>query len=144
MRNNPTPAPPGAATPLQQSSSKGARKVLRARSQPTTPAASTKKSAATSKTREQLELPEGLHRRLTREAIGEGGSVESFVMLLLVVDAAIKAGDLLTAQNLLFRSVTHAYENSNHYVTALMEFHDRMKLQAAALLTAEGEGGLRP
>lgn len=117
----------------------GARKGARAQSQPTSSAASTKKSAATSKTFEQLELPEGLHRRLTRETLGEDGSAESFVMLLLVVDAAIKAGDLLTAQNLLFRSVTHAYENSDHHVTALMDFRDRMKARAEAL---PREGGL--
>ena len=110
-----------------------ARKGARAQSQPTSLAARTKATAARPTSRELLELPEGLHRRLTREALGEDGSVESFAVLLLAVDAAIKAGDLLTAQNLLFRSVTHAYENSNCHVTALMDFHDRMKARAEAL-----------
>lgn len=53
MRNNPTPAPPGAATPIQPSSSKGARPFTRAHSQPTSPAARPKAPAATPETSKQ-------------------------------------------------------------------------------------------
>jgi hypothetical protein len=118
-----------------------ARKGARPQSQPTSPAARASRPAALLKSCEQLGLPEGLHRRLTREALGDNGSVESFVLLLLVIDAAVKAGDTVTAQNLLFRSLTHAYENSNYHVTALMDFRDCMRQKADALPRAEaGEG----
>lgn len=111
----------------------GARKGARAHSQPKPAAARPKPPAARTNPREELELPEGLHRRLTREALGDDGSVESFAMLLLAVELAIKAGDTVTAQNLLFRSVWHAYENSGHHVDAGMGFRDRMKLKLGAL-----------
>lgn len=53
MRNNPTPVPPGAATPIQPSSSKSARKVSHAHSQPTPTTARASRSAAQPNTRER-------------------------------------------------------------------------------------------
>lgn len=115
----------------------GARKGACTQSQHKPSTTRPKASAVPTASREQLEIPEVLHRQLTHEAL-EGG-VESFVMLLLSVEVAIKAGDIVTAQNLLFRSVTHAYENSGHHVTALMDFRDRMKLRLGVLRQPEEE-----
>lgn len=79
------------------------------------------------------ELPDELRLRLTREALGEDGSPEAFAMLLLGVEEALKAGETVAAQNLLFRSVGHAFDNSGHHVDALMSFRDAMKLRLATL-----------
>lgn len=89
------------------------------------------------------ELPDDLRLRLTREALGEDGSPEAFVMLLLGVEEALKAGETVAAQNLLFRSVAHAFDNSGHHVDALMSFRDTMKLRLAALRHAGAGNGER-
>lgn len=78
--------------------------------------------------RYDVALNTGLLELLVGEALNESDEqVSAFSLILLLAHDAIKEGETLTAQNILFRSIRAAYSESGLTVSAYMDHMDKLR-----------------
>ncbi|MET0646402.1 MAG: hypothetical protein ABW208_07250 [Pyrinomonadaceae bacterium] len=83
-----------------------------------------------------------LHRQLTIEALGDNGSADSFVMLMMAVEDALEAGQVTAAKTILFGITLDAYRNNPIFVNDFMNYRERLERHLRRLKReAEGEKG---